>query len=255
MRVRVPSLVLASILLMVAETATAGARQTPAAYGTSVVSYVHVPAVEFFPSDSTCTYLTDNIGFGARWDNGSCQFLYAGVHLPAGAKLVSLEMDFVDTNSLHILGSLVECDNYGQNCTLHPATAAGPADCQAPGYVCSGNAFNGGPGSQTADLTPDGITVDNNLKSYRLASFQSTTDAGNRIGGMIVGYVLQVSPAPATPSFGDVPVTDPAFQFIEALAASGITVGCGGGNYCPDAPVTRRQMAVYLAKALGLQWQ
>jgi S-layer homology domain len=51
-----------------------------------------------------------------------------------------------------------------------------------------------------------------------------------------------------------VPTTDPAFQFIEALVASGITAGCGSGNYCPDAPLTRRQMAVFLAKALGLQW-
>ncbi len=46
----------------------------------------------------------------------------------------------------------------------------------------------------------------------------------------------------------------PFFQFIEALYASGITAGCGGGNYCPDSPLTRGQMAVFLAKALGLQW-
>jgi hypothetical protein len=51
-----------------------------------------------------------------------------------------------------------------------------------------------------------------------------------------------------------VPPSDPAFQYIEALFASGITAGCAGGNYCPDAPLTRRQMAVFLAKALGLQW-
>lgn len=38
--------------------------------------------------------------------------------------------------------------------------------------------------------------------------------------------MLQVSPEPGTPTFNDVPATDPAFQFIEALAASGITVGC-----------------------------
>jgi hypothetical protein len=30
--------------------------------------------------------------------------------------------------------------------------------------------------------------------------------------------------------------------------------GCGGGNFCPDAAVTRGQMAVFLAKALGLHW-
>jgi S-layer homology domain len=69
-----------------------------------------------------------------------------------------------------------------------------------------------------------------------------------------VHYKLQVSPAPATATFGDVPTNHPFFQFIEALAASGITGGCGGGNFCPDNPVTRGQMAVFLSKALGLQF-
>jgi hypothetical protein len=32
------------------------------------------------------------------------------------------------------------------------------------------------------------------------------------------------------------------------------TAGCGGGNYCPDAPLTRGQMAAFLSKALGLHF-
>jgi hypothetical protein len=63
-----------------------------------------------------------------------------------------------------------------------------------------------------------------------------------------------VSDAPATPTFGDVANSHPFYQFIEALAKSGITGGCGGGSYCPDVPLTRGQMAVFLAKALGLHW-
>jgi hypothetical protein len=51
-----------------------------------------------------------------------------------------------------------------------------------------------------------------------------------------------------------VPTNHPFFQFVEALAASGITAGCGNGNFCPDAPLTRGQMAVFLSKALGLHW-
>ena len=43
-------------------------------------------------------------------------------------------------------------------------------------------------------------------------------------------------------------------EFVEALVASGITAGCGNGNFCPDAPLTRGQMAVFLSKALGLHW-
>ena len=74
-------------------------------------------------------------------------------------------------------------------------------------------------------------------------------------GGVRITWKRQVSPPPGTPSFTDVPPGDPAFQSIEALYASGITVGCAGGTtYCPDATLTRRQMAVFLAKALGLHW-
>ena len=41
---------------------------------------------------------------------------------------------------------------------------------------------------------------------------------------------------------------------IDALAASGITVGCSQEplRYCPDEPVSRAQMASFLARALGL---
>jgi hypothetical protein len=65
---------------------------------------------------------------------------------------------------------------------------------------------------------------------------------------------LPVSPAPATATFNDVPTTDRAFRFIEALSKSGITSGCQASPplYCPDNTVTRREMAVFLAVALGL---
>ena len=39
--------------------------------------------------------------------------------------------------------------------------------------------------------------------------------------------------------------------FIEDFAARGITGGCGGNNFCPNAPVTRAEMAVFIEAALG----
>ena len=66
-------------------------------------------------------------------------------------------------------------------------------------------------------------------------------------------YGSDYVPAAATGSlFLDVPLLHWAAAWIEQLAAVGITSGCGGGNFCPDEPVTRAQMATFLARALEL---
>jgi hypothetical protein len=49
--------------------------------------------------------------------------------------------------------------------------------------------------------------------------------------------------------FTDVPASLSTADWIERLATEGITAGCGGGNYCPNASVTRAQMAVFLLRA------
>jgi len=62
-------------------------------------------------------------------------------------------------------------------------------------------------------------------------------------------YGSSYQPPPATGTvFADVPKTVWTAAWIEELAAEGITTGCGGNNYCPDAPVTRAQMAVLLLR-------
>ena len=48
--------------------------------------------------------------------------------------------------------------------------------------------------------------------------------------------------------FPDVACPSLFADWIEQLAAEGVTAGCGGGLYCPDEPATRRQMAVFLLK-------
>ncbi len=52
--------------------------------------------------------------------------------------------------------------------------------------------------------------------------------------------------------YDDVPKTHWALREIDAVTYAGITSGCGGGNFCPDAPVTRAQLAAMLARALHL---
>jgi uncharacterized repeat protein (TIGR01451 family) len=60
-------------------------------------------------------------------------------------------------------------------------------------------------------------------------------------------------PACAPPNlYLDVPETSPYCRWIEELTVRGVVSGCGGGNYCPTAPVTREQMGVFLGVTFGL---
>ncbi len=102
------------------------------------------------------------------------------------------------------------------------------------------------------DFDGDG---DTNSVAYVL-TLGTTPQAASamRFWGARVKWSRTISPPPANATFNDVPTDYWAFNQIEALNSSGITSGCGGENFCPDDTVTRAQMAVFLARALGLHW-
>ncbi len=51
--------------------------------------------------------------------------------------------------------------------------------------------------------------------------------------------------------FSDVPTNHPFAPWIEQLAAEGISAGCASNRYCPENPVTRAQMAVFLVRTFA----
>ena len=218
-------------------------RGAPQTYGTTAVSYYRISSPEFLPYRSNITYTDAELGVSAfhrRPTAGGYDFL-ATAHLPSGALLTYFELDYCDTNVTEdVLAGLFGCDYKGENCV------------PLSGFLSS--ATSGGCGSVNTDLTPAAWTVDNLNNELIVVMSAFALDGTTSFAGAIIGYVLQVSPAPAVATFLDVPTGHPQFQFIEALVASGITAGCGGGNYCPNANLTRGQMAVFLAKALGLQF-
>ena len=55
---------------------------------------------------------------------------------------------------------------------------------------------------------------------------------------------------PVSQRFADVPTDHAFFGHIEFFAQAEVTTGCGGGLYCPDAAVTRRQMAAFLERTM-----
>jgi hypothetical protein len=198
---------------------------------------------EFSPDNSTTPYATGGpvlLGPIGRYSVGTFGFFTAQPHLPSGALLQSFELDYCDNVSANVVLYFSECDFMADDCNLlgQLASSDGPSGCS----------------SLVADISGLNYTVDNNNRQLLLSGFTGNGDANTVLLGAYIGYKLQVSPAPGAATFGDVPTSHNYFQFIEALAASGITAGCGSGNYCPSRYLTRGEMAVFLAKALGLHF-
>lgn len=211
-------------------------RIPPPAYGTSsTVDYV-AGAMEFLPRISTSLPLT--VVSGSQYRAGTANVYYdAAAHLPTGASVVGIEIQGCDNSATNqIIATINICNQAGV--------------CSLGGTVGSGNVNTGCTYYGNLAIVP--FTVNNYNNTYLVEV--NLTDTVNSIAGIRLYYKLQVSPPPSVATFTDVPLTSPYNKFVEALVAAGITGGCGGGNYCPDAPVTRGQIAVFLSAALGLHW-
>ena len=218
----------------------------PKTYGTAVTSYADVGEWEFTPIDSGTLYSDVQVSgtpAALKFATAGHLSFQAPLHLPSGAVLQSIELDACDSNTNHhVYGGAFHCDHVTGLCT------------EIGDQMNSSSSMSDPCQSYVQDVSGLAYMVDNAGDRMVLQVVTTAGDDTTSLAGMRVGYKLQVSPPPATADFADVPPSHPFFQYIEALVKSGITAGCGGGNYCPDVPLTRGQMAVFLAKALGLQF-
>ncbi|HTO77670.1 MAG TPA: S-layer homology domain-containing protein [Thermoanaerobaculia bacterium] len=209
-------------------------------YGTKDQILAHVGYSDFRPIFSASAYAGS---FSVYSTGGLPGTFHAVAHVPSGALVSYVELDYCDSNPSPALGvvlNLRSCTYNGQTCSLLEALSSksGISGCFYVG----------------ADLTSKNYTMDNAAQELVLEAVTLAGDATTQLTGAYIGYKLQMSPAPATPTFGDVPADYPYFRAIEALVASGITGGCGNGNFCPNQNVTRGEMAAFLARALGLHF-
>jgi hypothetical protein len=126
--------------------------------------------------------------------------------------------------------------------------------------------FTGNGGTGTVNLTASDASCA--WTASTTATFIHITSGSSGTGNGAVQYSVDVTPGPTIRSdtitiagqaftvyqginFLDVPSNNPFYDDIGKLAARGVTVGCGGGNYCPNDPVTREQMAAFILRAKG----
>jgi S-layer homology domain len=207
-------------------------------FGTQDITAVEIQSYAFQPGISNDLLLDDGNGYRYYGAATADPYMAAPVQIPTGVMIDFIKLSDCTINNGDLVLTLVDNGANGEP-SVPIVTLTDPG---------------GGCGTASMDASYLYSQSAHHPLYFVLFWGNSTFDGTIKFNNAQVYYHRVVSPAPATATFADVPTSDFGFQFVEALAASGITGGCGGSNYCPDSPVTRRQMAIFLAKALGLHW-
>ena len=222
-----------------------GTQESPADFGTKI-NILQIPASAFQPRCSALAYNYNGSGYMSVTNN-PCNFasevMWAPVTLPTGALVQFLDLYYDDTDAANDITAVLRAtSNVGGLSNVTTVSSSGSAGV---GYASS---------SLVSYLVNNNVQYDVDGRTLQVLLLIPNASVALKFQGVDIWWSRPVSPAPAVATFNDMPTDNPQFQFVEALVRSGVTAGCGGGNYCPNNPVTRGQMAVFLAKALGLSW-
>jgi hypothetical protein len=216
-------------------------------FGQNSVFYSAVESASLVPYSSAFDY-THSPSSGGLFcqSTGTDNRAIGQFHMPHGVTLDFFRVWFNDASVQDITVTL-------QETCLPDFGAAVPTPETLATRTSTGTS-----GDQSTSVGLDNRRADNTSCTYRtVVQFGDT--AGTACPGSQWFYKARIEwsrstpPAPASATFGDVPTGDPFFAVIEALADVGVTAGCGGGNYCPNAPITRAGIAAMLVRALALQ--
>ncbi len=170
--------------------------------------------------------------------NGSFSMVFP-VAVPAGSRVTATA-----TSPLGQTSEFSQRNIFATNPKAGPSTGGTNLSLsgmlfQAPATVTIG----GQPAANIVVVNPLSITCD--APALPAGSVNAITVTSGGLTGTLQNAFVSF--------FNDVPQPSPFNFFVDKLVANGITAGCGGGNYCPTATVTRAQMAVFLLRGnLGL---
>ncbi len=207
---------------------------------------MQIHAAAFHPEYSSESFSYKGVMY---WGPASVSgWAWAPLILPSGVVLDSLGLYAHDTDA-------------GSNMTVHllkthgEDSATDPINPGMTEIASVSSSGSGGYGYYTAALNH---TINNDARfsaeggKYILEAYFPS--ASTSFSGVDIWWHRQISPAPVTATFDDVPTSHYFFQQIEALAASGITTGTTPTTFNPNGYITRAQMAAFLARALGLHF-
>ncbi|HEX4884078.1 MAG TPA: S-layer homology domain-containing protein [Casimicrobiaceae bacterium] len=217
-------------------------------FGQNSVFYSAVESAALVPYSSGFNYTHSGSSGGLFCQStGTDNRAIGQFHMPHGVSLDFFRVWFNDASTQDITVTL-------QETCLPDFSSAVPVP-----ETLATRTSTGATGDQSTSVILDNRRADNTSCTYRAVVQFGDTPGGACPGSSQWFYKARIEwsrstpPAPVAATFGDVPTSDPFFAVIEALADVGVTAGCGGGNFCPNAPITRAGIAAMLVRALALQ--
>jgi hypothetical protein len=137
-----------------------------------------------------------------------------------------------------------------ESCTMSVEPASLTMDASEGGTTLSVGVLNPSKCNWKAVANTSWITLGTGFGSdsgYETISLAQNTTGTQRTGTIqIAGTSVTVTQMGTTQLFADVLPSASYFDAVNLLEESGVTAGCGGGDFCPTQPTTRAQMAVFL---------
>ena len=219
--------------------------ESPDSFGTFCCDILMIPAAAFVPRASNIDWVYTGQGYvsASANPNADRDVFWAPVALPSGAKIRFMGFFYDDADPANDITA-----------TLRQYTGFSDANTTFTNIASVTSSGSGGRAESFDSLGLAGHDVNNGSAQYAVVINVPVISANLGFKAVEISWQRQISPAPVTATFGDVPTSHTYFRAIEALNASGITQGCGNGNFCPQQNVTRGEMAAFLARALGLHF-
>jgi hypothetical protein len=221
----------------------------PEQFGLQCCQITQIPSASFVSLSGGEGWLYTTQGYISAGAN-SAGLLFAPVVLPTGVEVEYLDLYYYDGDAANDIKA-----------DLFAFSGGGPLSGVPGNSLVATAQSSGNPGYGYAASGLVAYAVNNNVgydpnAAQLMVRLEPDLAHDIALGFKAVDlwWMRLISPPPATATFSDVPTGHPFFQFVEALAAAGITVGYPDGRFGVDDPITRGQMAVFLAKALGLYW-
>ncbi|HDH02733.1 MAG TPA: hypothetical protein ENH15_00630 [Actinobacteria bacterium] len=214
----------------------------------------------------------DSAGHRDNLMNPAFEFAVTGVYIDGAGQLWTTHVFFSNPDySPNFEGTFADDDGSPFQADIEKIAAAGITSGCTPERFCPGQSVTRGqmaaflnralelPAAGDFGFVDAGGLFSDDINRVAAAGITSGCSADRYCPSELItraqmaAFMTRALDLPPAPSAGFSDTVGHSFaDEIDRLSAAGVTLGCGGGQFCPNDPVTRGQMAAFLVRGLDL---